>query len=57
MRVVDEEGKKGWSWKREVTGHFGNMSPGMRGEFASFLLLWFSSSNGGLRMFDLLTCC
>lgn len=31
MRVVNEEGKDAWSWKREVTGHFGNISPGMRG--------------------------
>lgn len=32
MRVVDS-GKEGeWSWKREVTNHFGNMSPGMRGK-------------------------
>lgn len=32
MRVVDE-GKVGeWSWEREVTGHFGNMSPPMRGK-------------------------
>lgn len=31
MRVVKEDGKEGWSWKREVTGHFGNISPGMRG--------------------------
>jgi len=35
MRVLDEEGKEGWSWKREVTGHFGNVSPGMRGTFAN----------------------
>ncbi|CAK4030460.1 zn 2cys6 transcription factor like [Lecanosticta acicola] len=35
MRVVKEEGKEGWSWKTEVTGHFGNMSPGMRGTFAA----------------------
>lgn len=31
MRVVKEEGKEQWSWKTEITGHFGNMSPGMRG--------------------------
>jgi pyridoxamine 5'-phosphate oxidase len=33
MRVADGmEGKEGeWSWSREVTGHFGNLSPGMRG--------------------------
>lgn len=33
MRVVAKEGKEEWSWGREVTGHFGNMSPGMRGSF------------------------
>ncbi|KAK0936431.1 hypothetical protein LTR29_011998 [Friedmanniomyces endolithicus] len=33
MRVVKEEGKEEWSWKRELVGHFGNMSPGMRGSF------------------------
>jgi len=33
MRVVKEEGKENWSWKTEVTGHFGNLSPGMRGTF------------------------
>ncbi|KAK3110465.1 hypothetical protein LTR53_015222 [Teratosphaeriaceae sp. CCFEE 6253] len=33
MRVVKEGGKEDWSWKRELVGHFGNMSPGMRGSF------------------------
>ncbi|KAK5117324.1 hypothetical protein LTR62_005941 [Meristemomyces frigidus] len=33
MRVVKEEGKEEWSWKKEVRGHFGNISPGMRGSF------------------------
>jgi pyridoxamine 5'-phosphate oxidase len=33
MRIVKEQGKESWSWKREVTGHFGNMSPAMRGSF------------------------
>jgi len=28
---VKEDGKEEWSWKRELGGHFGNMSPGMRG--------------------------
>ena len=32
MRVLKEEGKDGWSWKKELTAHFGNMSPGMRGK-------------------------
>jgi pyridoxamine 5'-phosphate oxidase len=33
MRVVKGmEGKEGeWSWSRELTGHFGNNSPGIRG--------------------------
>jgi len=33
MRVVKEDGKKDWSWAKEVTAHFGNISPGMRGSF------------------------
>ena len=33
MRVVREEGKGGWSWDKEVTAQFGNLSPGMRGSF------------------------
>jgi len=32
MRVVTEEGKEQWSWSRELTGHFGNNSPGLRGK-------------------------
>ncbi|KAI5199496.1 hypothetical protein AUEXF2481DRAFT_24915 [Aureobasidium subglaciale EXF-2481] len=33
MRIVDE-GKQGdWSWNKELTGHFGNNSPGLRGSF------------------------
>lgn len=26
-------GQEGWSWSREVTAHFGNLAPGMRGSF------------------------
>ena len=33
MRVVKEEGKEGWSWPKELTAHFGNLSPMMRGSF------------------------
>lgn len=33
MRVVTEEGKDSWSWGKELTAHFGNLSPGMRGSF------------------------
>jgi len=29
------EGEDGWSWEREVTAQFGNLSPGMRGTFRS----------------------
>ena len=36
MRVVKEDGVEGWSWAKEIRGHFGNMSPGMRGEFVLF---------------------
>ncbi|OIW32456.1 hypothetical protein CONLIGDRAFT_642167 [Coniochaeta ligniaria NRRL 30616] len=31
----EEEGEEDWSWSREVTAHFGNLSPGMRGSFRS----------------------
>ncbi|KAF2083147.1 hypothetical protein K490DRAFT_52411 [Saccharata proteae CBS 121410] len=33
MRVVKEEGQADWSWAKELTGHFGNNSPGLRGTF------------------------
>lgn len=33
MRVVDEDKKDDWSWHTELTGQFGNLSPGMRGSF------------------------
>jgi len=33
MRVLDEVHRDAWSWQTEVTGHFGNISPGMRGSF------------------------
>ena len=32
MRIVKEDGKDEWSWAKELTGHFGNNSPGLRGE-------------------------
>jgi pyridoxamine 5'-phosphate oxidase len=38
MRVVDAEKEGEWSWKRELTGHFGNNSPGLRG--MSILSSW-----------------
>ena len=31
MRIVNEDGKEEWSWSKELTGHFGNNSPGLRG--------------------------
>ena len=33
MKIVDEKGHEGgeWSWGKELTAHFGNCSPGMRG--------------------------
>ena len=31
MRVVSEEDKETWSWGKELTAHFGNLSPGRRG--------------------------
>ena len=35
MRVVKEEGKDSWSWTTELTAHFGNLSPGMRGRYVN----------------------
>lgn len=32
MRRTEAEGQEGdWSWAKELTAHFGNCSPGMRG--------------------------
>ena len=33
MRVLEEGMESEWSWARELTAHFGNCSPGMRGLF------------------------
>ncbi|POS86582.1 hypothetical protein EPUL_002243 [Erysiphe pulchra] len=33
MRVVNADGEEKWSWSRELTAHFGNLSPHMRGTF------------------------
>lgn len=33
MRVLKEEGKKDWSWEKELTAHFGGLAPYMRGTF------------------------
>lgn len=33
MRVIHDQGREDWSWQRELTAHFGNLSPGMRGSF------------------------
>ncbi len=35
MRTVKEGSEKDWSWNKELTAHFGNLSPGMRGEHIS----------------------
>jgi pyridoxamine 5'-phosphate oxidase len=39
MRVVREEGKESWSWGTELTAHFGNLAPGMRGSFKVCLFI------------------
>lgn len=43
MRRVKNDGgdgkEKDWSWAREVRGHFGNLSPGMRGKYLTFGLI------------------
>lgn len=33
MRIVDESKQGDWSWSKELTAHFGNNSPGLRGSF------------------------
>ena len=33
MRVVNEQKMGKWSWQREISAHFENLSPGMRGSF------------------------
>lgn len=40
MRVVNAEKESEWSWKRELTGHFGNNSPGLRGMFSVSIVLF-----------------
>jgi hypothetical protein len=35
MRVVDESGDKEWSWQKELTGFFGNQSPGIKGVYST----------------------
>jgi hypothetical protein len=45
MRIVDE-GKEGdFSWQRELTGFFGNQSPGIKGRILSFKLHSSSCTN------------
>lgn len=50
MRVVDKEkAEKGeWSWGTELTGHFGNCSPGMRGSWQPNLKRKFSTDLAAL---------
>jgi pyridoxamine 5'-phosphate oxidase len=33
MRQKKEDGSSSWNWGKEITAHFGNLSPGMRGTF------------------------
>ena len=33
MRLVKKDGEDSWSWATELTAHFGNLSPGMRGRW------------------------
>lgn len=40
MRIVDESKEKDWSWARELTGTFGNQSPGIKGMWLN--LSWLS---------------
>ena len=43
MRVVKEGGEKDWSWEKELTAHFGNCSPGMRGELHPGIDCWLNT--------------
>lgn len=40
MRVVKEGEKDNWSWEKELTAHFGNLSPGMRGRYVLCWEIW-----------------
>lgn len=44
MRHV-KEGSAGWSWGKELTAHFGNLSPARRGKFV-FTLIQYSWDHG-----------
>ncbi|KAF4446113.1 hypothetical protein F53441_10224 [Fusarium austroafricanum] len=33
MRLKNKDDSRSWSWGKEITAHFGNLSPGMRGTF------------------------
>lgn len=35
MRIIDDSSIGDWSWTRELTGNFGNQSPGIKGMHAS----------------------
>lgn len=46
MRRV--EGRNGeWNWETEITAHFGNCNPGMRGEFLMALFLALAEGSVG----------
>ena len=47
LRLVMVEGEREWSWSKELTAHFGNCSPGMRGGLCSVLVMVFLGGRGG----------
>ena len=55
MRVVDAEKESEWSWKRELTGHFGNNSPGLRGMFFFWLSIMLLNCTGDVENMALTT--
>ena len=47
MRVLKEEGKDAWSWEKELTAHFGNCAPRMRGRYVHSIHTCFISTKNG----------
>lgn len=53
MRRTEGEGhEKDWSWERELTAHFGNCSPGMRGLSSGWSVKQATSTNRGPRIME-----
>ena len=35
MKAIRNDGRRSWSWRRELTAHFGHLSPSKRGRFVA----------------------